>query len=110
MKGFIGLTSNEKEDILKQHSKQYYESNPEYFKEAFNQTYLNNKSLHTTVYLLPDHNYVGITNTPYYRMIVHRNDYKRNTDNWIEIARYSNREDALKHEALLHSQGYAGAK
>ena len=87
-------------------NKQYYLDNLEYFK----QQHLQQKQSHIIVYLLPDHNYVGITDNPYHRMIQHRSEYNRHTDNWIEIARYNDRRLALQHEALLHAQGYEGAR
>ena len=62
------------------------------------------------VYLIPDYKYVGVTNQPNKRMSTHRSKKNRNTNNWIELKRFNNREDALKYEAELHSQGYEGAK
>ena len=93
--------------------KEYLKNNPEYYKnkvEQNKQYYKKHKLPYYVVYLLPDYNYVGITNNPYYRMDTHKSKYNRNTDNWVEIARYNKRQEALKHEAKLHSQGYEGTK
>jgi hypothetical protein len=40
-------------------------------------------------------------------MITHKS-VGRDTTGWYEIARYNTKKEALKHEALLHSQGYEG--
>jgi hypothetical protein len=90
----------------KQYIKQWNQSNPEYQKQYFESA----KLPHHIVYLLPDHNYVGVTDNPHLRMNWHKNKAKRNIDNWIELARYTDREEALVHEARLHAEGYEGAK
>jgi len=105
----------------KANDKQYHLNNPEYQQ----QWYLNNKKHkqeyeieyhklltlpYYIIYLLPDYNYVGITNNPTYRMRLHKSQRNRNTDNWIELARYENKEEALAHEARLHDTGYEGGK
>ena len=106
----------------KEYSKQWRLTNSEYFKQYYynnnselsqqyhKQHHLNNQLPYHIVYLLPDHNYVGVTNNPTYRMYDHKNQYKRNTDNWIELARYIDRKEALIHEARLHDSGYEGGK
>jgi hypothetical protein len=43
-------------------------------------------------------------------MYEHKSTHNRTTDNWIELARYDDRKEALAHEARLHAQGYEGAK
>lgn len=86
----------------KQIAKQTYNSN--YFKKQKQKFILP----YHIVYLLPDHNYVGVTNRPYIRMINHTSEHNRNTDNWIELKRFNNRKDALQHESELHNQGYNG--
>jgi hypothetical protein len=106
---------------LKQHAKQHYQNNDDYKRQYAKEWRLNNneyqkqwyKSVtlpYHIVYLLPDHNYVGVTNNPRVRMNVHKNKCSRNIDNWIELARYENRQEALTHEARLHAEGYEGAK
>jgi hypothetical protein len=94
----------------KKYYKQYRLNNPER-EIKYNKQYFKSKQLpHTIVYLLPDHNYVGVTNNPEYRMIMHRSEHNRNTDNWTELKRFDNRKDALTYESELHAQGYDGAK
>jgi len=63
---------------------------------------------YTVLYYIPAHNYIGITNCPHKRMYQHKRHNKFNTDNWIEIARYTNRIDAIIMEAKLHRMGYSG--
>ena len=114
-------------EYRKQYMKQYYKNNIESMKQNSAQRYQNDNGVlkeqnlksatkyrlsqispYYIVYLLPDHNYVGITNNIYNRMHNHRSQYSRNTDNWIELARFNTREEALIHESELHDQGYDG--
>lgn len=60
------------------------------------------------VYLLPNaDNYVGKTNNPTSRMYHHKSE-GRNSNDWVELARFDNEEDALKCEAEYHDKGYNG--
>ena len=116
---------NENKESIKQQTKQYQQDNQHWLKDYYKKRRENNPEYYTQwreeyysreilsyhiVYLLPDHNYVGVTNQPKFRMQQHRYYLNRNTDNWIELARFDNRADALKCEAEYHSQGYEGAK
>jgi predicted GIY-YIG superfamily endonuclease len=92
----------------KGYREKWYINNSEYFQEKSKQRRLTNQLSYHIVYLLPDHNYVGVTNNPLFRMDRHRSKFNRNTDNWIELARFESREDALKHEAEYHDKGYEG--
>ena len=101
----------------KNHNKQYSHNNSEYYKyrcKNNSEYYCNLRKSHQlschVVYLLPDHNYVGITDNPIYRMNNHRSKHNRNTSNWVELKRFDTREEALAYESQLHSQGYAGGK
>ena len=60
------------------------------------------------VYLLPKHNYIGITNKPHYRMLNHKNNFNRDTSGWVELHRFDTREEALAKEAEYHLAGYNG--
>lgn len=60
------------------------------------------------VYLLPNENYVGTTMNVVERMSKHRIVNKRNTNNYRILSSFSNREDALELEELLHNMGYDG--
>ena len=93
----------------KQCKKQYYTANWEKYHKVANIQLQRHKLSHHIVYLLPDHNYVGVTNRPYFRMSSHKFYNNRNTSNWIELARYENRKDALKCEAEYHAKGYEGS-
>ena len=90
--------------------KQHYKNNLTYYKQHSKQYRESTKLLYHVVYLLPDHNYVGVTDNIYVRMACHKSQYKRNTDNWIELARFDTREEALKCEAEYHFKGYEGAQ
>ena len=61
------------------------------------------------VYLLVNENYVGVTNNLKSRLRVHKNYYKRDTSEVIELAKFKNREEALLFEAALQlAYGYKG--
>ena len=77
----------------KKYSKKYYESR---------------KDGHFSVYLLPDHNYAGMTGNLYHRMSDHRSSNGRNTDNVRVLYTTKSKDEALELEALLHDIGYEG--
>lgn len=104
-----GLMYRCKECIKKQ-SKEYYYNHTAEHKQRTKQWHQQQENNLHYVYLLPDHNYVGVTDNPYFRMADHKFKHNRNTDNWVELARYTNRQEALIHESELHNQGYNGAK
>jgi len=58
------------------------------------------------VYLLPEENYVGQTNSFIQRMSQHKTS--RNIDNAKVLARFKTREEAKEYEAQMHSLGYNG--
>ena len=60
------------------------------------------------VYHLPAEYYVGITSTLLTRLSKHANHHKRDVRDWIVVGCYDKVEDALIHEAKLHSMGYLG--
>ena len=96
-------------EYKKQQSKQWRLNNPECKKQMDKQYHESLKLPYHIVYLLPDHNYVGVTNNPTCRMNRHRNGHKRNTSNWVELACFDSRKDALKCEAEYHAKGYEGS-
>jgi predicted GIY-YIG superfamily endonuclease len=124
MKEYLSISENKKRHYsnTKQHqsdnrekyksvSSQWVKDNPEQHKQNVKKHHQNTTLPYHIVYLLPDHNYVGVTNNPAYRMSNHRKkEFNRNTDNWTELARFDSREDALKCEAEYHTQGYEGKK
>lgn len=60
-----------------------------------------------TVYLLPDHNYVGITACVYERMKQHKRQ-GRNVSNFEIIGKYDTGPKAAIVEAVYHNNGYDG--
>ena len=97
-------------EYKKQYDKQRRLNKPGYNKQYIKKYHNSFKLPYHIVYLLPDHNYVGVTSNPTYRMGWHKNMANRNTDNWIELARFNTREEALEYEAAKHAVGYEGAK
>jgi hypothetical protein len=63
---------------------------------------------HYTVYYLPEHHYVGMTNALKNRMQEHRSKNKRFTSNYQVIGTYKRAVDAHLTETILHSMGYNG--
>jgi predicted GIY-YIG superfamily endonuclease len=101
-----GLMYRCKECINNQSKKYYYSHTKEHNQRTKKWHQLQEDNYHY-VYLLPDYNYVGVTDNPYFRMADHKFKHNRNT-NWVELARYNNRQEALAHESRLHNQGYNG--
>ena len=66
------------------------------------------KDGHYSVYYLPEHHYVGMTNSIRSRMQEHRSKHKRITDGYEIIGTYERAVDAHVTEAILHSMGYYG--
>lgn len=60
------------------------------------------------VYYLPEENWVGTTNYLPTRMINHRVNHGRNTDNFQILASFTDRGKALRFESLLHDSGFNG--
>ena len=60
-----------------------------------------------SVYLLPKHNYVGITENLYIRMGKHKNGGRDTTDYRV-LYKTKDRELGLELEELLHDMGYEG--
>ena len=66
------------------------------------------KDNHYSVYLLPDHNYVGVTGRLKWRMYNHKWEHNRNTSNVKVLHTFSNLEEALIKEKEYHNRGYEG--
>lgn len=66
------------------------------------------KDGHYSVYYLPEHHYVGMTNSMRARMQEHRSKHKRITDGYEIIGTYERAVDAHVTESMLHSMGYYG--
>lgn len=63
---------------------------------------------HFSVYYLPEHHYVGMTNSIKNRMIEHRSKNNRFTDGYEIIATFDKAVDAHLMETKLHTMGYYG--
>ena len=87
----------------KKAKKQYYKDN----KEAIKAYSLAKKDGYHSVYLLPKHNYVGITDNVYYRMSLHKNKGKDTTGFRI-LEKFKDRKLGLELESQLHLIGYKG--
>ena len=90
-------------------SKKWQTKNQEHLKSYRKQRNEGFKDGHYSVYLLPDHNYVGQTGGVERRMFQHQNKHSRNTDNVRILYTTKSKDEALELEALLHDMGYEGA-
>ena len=66
------------------------------------------KDGHYTVYYLPEHHYVGMTNALRNRLREHRGRNGRITEGYEIIGTYKKAVDAHLVETILHSMGYYG--
>ena len=66
------------------------------------------KSGYYTVYYLPEHHYVGMTNALKNRLQEHRSKNNRITDGYEIIGTYERAVDAHLLETKLHAMGYFG--
>tara|TARA_R110000744_G_C18887631_1_gene507530 strand:+ start:30 stop:461 length:432 start_codon:yes stop_codon:yes gene_type:complete len=92
-------------DCIKEQKKLYYKLNKQKIlkkREALKDDF-------HTLYYLPKHNYIGVTNQPTNRMGNHRRKSKRDTTNWATIKTFKTRREALDAEKFYHSIGYEGA-
>lgn len=74
-------------------------------------TYFKKKRFHDghfTVYYLPEHHYVGMTNALRNRLQEHRSRKGRFTDGYEIIATFDRAVDAHLMETALHAMGYNG--
>ena len=89
-------------------AKKWTKNNPEQ-KKLMNKKWSESvKDGHFSVYLLPDHNYVGQTSCMYDRMNNHRSQCGRNVNNVRILYTTKCRDEALELEELLHDMGYEG--
>ena len=99
--------------------KQKYEANKEPAIKRAKKWYKANKDLvkerrdaktddFYTLYFIPNHNYVGVTNQTYARMNNHRVKNNKDTTNWTTIKTFKTKREALDAESFYHSIGYEG--
>ena len=81
-----------------------------YAKDYYKQYIDNKKDGYHRVYLLEDYNYVGVTNSLYYRFNQHKSVHNRDCTNHRILYKTKDRGEALELEALLHDMGYEGKK
>ena len=92
-----------KEDQIA-YSNKYYQAN----KEKKAAQYQANKDGLYTVYLLPTHSYVGMTDNLPKRIAKHKSEHKREISNVQILGKYKTKREALDVEATYHSKGYLG--
>jgi predicted GIY-YIG superfamily endonuclease len=63
---------------------------------------------HFTVYYLPEHHYIGMTNALKNRLQEHRSKNGRITDGYEIVATFDRAVDAHLMETKLHAMGYDG--
>tara|TARA_R110000782_G_C14615219_1_gene392585 strand:+ start:123 stop:494 length:372 start_codon:yes stop_codon:yes gene_type:complete len=61
-----------------------------------------------TLYYLPRHNYIGVSNQPLSRMKMHKK-LEKDISNWVTIKTFKTKREALDAEKFYHSIGYKGA-
>ena len=98
----------------KEYNKKWNLENKEHAK-SYNKVYqkkwqILKKDDHYSVYLLPDSNYVGMTNNMYNRMNNHKCHHNRRVDNVEILHVVDTRQDALHKEVWYHRLGFEGAK
>jgi len=94
-------------EMFKQNGKRNRQKNPEQYKQMDKNHYYSKKDGHHSVYLIPSENYVGITESLYYRMAGHKS-VGRDISNYRVLATFEDRELGLELEELLHDLGYEG--
>ena len=90
------------------YAKKYYLANKEKLKLSSKAYRDKNTDSFYTLYYLPEEHYIGVTNQPKLRFNLHKCLGKHTLD--IEVVcTFSNKQQALLCERLLHSIGYNGA-
>jgi hypothetical protein len=89
-------------EASKAHKKKWKDKNPEYDKNYISK-YKNGKY---TMYYLPYHHYIGVTNCIYLRMKCHKSEFDRYIDDVEIVAEFDTKAEALHYERLMHSIGY----
>ena len=92
----------------REYSRNYYKANKKQLYSKLVKYTKNKQEGVYSVYLLPVSNYVGMTKNVFQRMCFHRNAQKRDTSNYIIIAQFKDKEDALNLEREYHNKGFAG--
>ena len=87
----------------------YYKANREKLVKGMKARREARKTDFYTLYFIPNHNYVGVTNQTYARMNNHRVKNNKDTTNWTTIKTFKTKREALDAERFYHSIGYEGA-
>jgi hypothetical protein len=96
-------------DIISAKKKAEYQANREKYILKSQKRQESLKDGKITMYYLPEHHYVGVTNSIDLRMKGHRSSHNRYTDDVEIICKFDTREEAIHYERILHSIGYRGA-
>lgn len=106
----------ENRDKIREYQKEYMrkrraklrKENPNVLREQNKKRYEKELDGYYSVYLLEDYNYVGYTNSLYFRFANHKSQYGRDCTNHRILYTTDSKDDALELEALLHDLGYEG--
>ena len=92
---------------LKVKRAEYYDANKESFRIRHKKHLVNCRDSFYTLYYLPEHHYIGVTNQPKTRARSHRAS-GRVTRGFEVVAVFETKREALDAEFCLHKIGYYG--
>ena len=101
------MAHKNKED-KREYDKKYREANKEKLAAQDEAWKESKKDGLYTVYHLVNENYVGQTNSLYFRLNNHKSNHGRDISNVQILGKYKTREEAKAVEAEYHSKGYLG--
>jgi predicted GIY-YIG superfamily endonuclease len=100
--------NEENREKIAARKKAYREANKERLAADKKSYYESKKDGLYTVYLLPEENYVGMTNNLYRRLEHHKSKHKRDVSDVKILGKYHTKDEALVTEARYHNEGYKG--
>tara|TARA_R110000796_G_scaffold208525_1_gene324812 strand:+ start:222 stop:563 length:342 start_codon:yes stop_codon:yes gene_type:complete len=103
------MTKEERKEYQKEYDIKYYQDNKEKRDAQNKANYESKKDGLYTVYLLPKHRYVGMTDNLHKRLTAHKSaNHNRNIEGAEVLGKYKTREEAMEVEATYHSKGFNG--
>ena len=94
-------------EAISANKKRYYEANKEKIKAYRKEYYESLINDFYTMYYIPQHHYIGITNQPITRLRNHSTEGRITTD-WEVVSTFKTKREALDAEKYMHSIGYCG--